>query len=168
MNAELPRLVLPLAQPHADSLLDLDAGHGAVTHLVANCCKETMGRVARHSFLVVWDLRLFLNIYLLSANSRLMTDRLHHWTFFQRLHSNHVLTFFSSAARCSGSDFMIWSNSANWRESRHGDPGALVSFNIGFLAATVHGAQTFPGLKKTLVNPNLKSLSFNPRALNKA
>lgn len=43
-----------------------------------------------------------------------MTDRLHHWTFFQRLHTNHVLTFFSSSARCSGSDFMIWSNSANW------------------------------------------------------
>lgn len=29
-------------------------------------------------------------------------------------------------------------------------------------------AHTFPGLKKTLVNPNLKSLSFSPRALNKA
>lgn len=27
---------------------------------------------------------------------------------------------------------------------------------------------TFPGRKNTLVNPNLKSLSFSPRALNKA
>lgn len=48
-------------------------------------------------------------------NLHLMTERQHHWTFFQQLHNNHLLTFFSSSARCSGSDFMIWSNSANWK-----------------------------------------------------
>ena len=45
---------------------------------------------------------------------RLMTDRAHHWTFFQRLWMSHLFTFFTSSARWSGSDFMIWSNSANW------------------------------------------------------
>lgn len=48
----------------------------------------------------------------------LMTDRPHHWTFFQRLWMSHLLTFFTSSARWSGSDFIIWSNSANWTEVR--------------------------------------------------
>lgn len=48
----------------------------------------------------------------------LMTDRAHHWTFFQRLWMSHLLTFFTSSARWSGSDFIIWSNSANWTEVR--------------------------------------------------
>lgn len=47
-----------------------------------------------------------------------MTDRQHHWIFFQQLHISHLLTFCSSSARWSGSDFMIWSNSANWRTDR--------------------------------------------------
>lgn len=94
---------------------------------------------------------------------RLMTDRLHHCTFFQRLHTNQVLTFFSSSARWSGSDFMIWSNSANCGR-RHGTIGAWRFQGFPALGATL----TFPGRKNTLVNPNLKSLSFSPRALNRA
>ena len=43
-----------------------------------------------------------------------MTDRPHHCTFLQRLQISHWLTFLTSSARWSGSDFMIWSNSANW------------------------------------------------------
>lgn len=52
---ELPRLVLPLAQPHADGLLDLDAGDSAVAHLVANYCKQK----EKHQFdgLLDWRLR---------------------------------------------------------------------------------------------------------------
>lgn len=69
----------------------------------------------------------------------LMTDSAPHCAFFQREHSSHRFTFFTSIARFSGSLFMIWSNSAN-----------------------------FPGRKKTLVRPNLNSFSFNPRALKRA
>lgn len=49
-----------------------------------------------------------------SENSHLITDRPHHWIFFQRLHTSHLLTRWTSSAKCSGSDLMIWSNSANW------------------------------------------------------
>lgn len=34
-----PRLMLPLAQPHADCLLNLNTGQSSVTHLVTNCWK---------------------------------------------------------------------------------------------------------------------------------
>lgn len=68
-----------------------------------------------------------------------MTESMHHCTFFQREQMSHFLTFWIRMARFSGSDFMIWSNSAN-----------------------------FPGRKKTLVRPNLKSFSFSPRALKRA
>lgn len=43
-----------------------------------------------------------------------MTESAHHWTFFQRLQMSHLFTRLTSSARWSGSDFMIWSNSANW------------------------------------------------------
>lgn len=72
-------------------------------------------------------------------NLRLITDRAHHWAFFQRDWSNHRCTLATKAFKFSGSLLIIWSNSAN-----------------------------FPGRKNTLVNPNLKSASFNPSALNKA
>jgi len=68
-----------------------------------------------------------------------MTDKAHHWAFFQRECSSHFFTFLINCARFSGSDFMIWSNSAN-----------------------------FPGRKKTFVIPNLNSFSLRPRALNRA
>ena len=68
-----------------------------------------------------------------------MTDQAHHWTFFHREQINHFITFLIRRAKFSGSDFIIWSNSAN-----------------------------FPGRKKTFVIPNLKSFSFNPSALNRA
>ncbi len=55
----------------------------------------------------------------MKGDVHLITDSEHHWTFFQRLHTSHLLTCFTSSARCSGSDFMIWSNSANWGKHRH-------------------------------------------------
>lgn len=52
-------------------------------------------------------------------------------------------------------------------ELQRGDMG-----NIGVWASQrfpeLGGVLTFPGRKNTLVNPNLKSLSFSPRALNSA
>jgi len=74
-----------------------------------------------------------------AVDLHLMTDRPHHWTLRHRIPINHFWTFLTSCARCSGSDFRIWSNSAN-----------------------------LPGLKKTFVRPNLKSTSFKPSALNRA
>lgn len=106
-------------------------------------------------------------VELIALHLRLMTDRLHHWTFFQRLHNNQVLTFFSSSARWSGSDFMIWSNSANCRKHKK-KVGLRGISSFPNFRAFFFFVFTFPGRKKTLVSPNLKSLSFSPRALNKA
>jgi len=69
----------------------------------------------------------------------LITDRPHHWTLRHRMPISHLWTFFINSAKCSGSDFNIWSNSAN-----------------------------LPGRKNTFVSPNLKSTSFKPSALNEA
>ena len=38
-EGDSPRLMLTLAQPHADGLLNLNAGHSSVTHLVPNCSR---------------------------------------------------------------------------------------------------------------------------------
>ena len=69
----------------------------------------------------------------------LMTESVPYCAFLHLEQISHFCTFLMSRARLSGSDFMIWSNSAN-----------------------------LPGLKNTLVRPNLKSLSLRPKALNKA
>ena len=37
LDADLPGLVFLLAEPHAHTLLDLDAGRGSVPHLVPDC-----------------------------------------------------------------------------------------------------------------------------------
>lgn len=74
-----------------------------------------------------------------TCNLHLMTERVHHWAFFHLEQISHFFTFLISSARFSGSDFITVSNSAN-----------------------------LPGRKNTLVIPNLKSFSFNPRALNRA
>ena len=68
-----------------------------------------------------------------------MTDQAPYWAFFSLDLMSQTLTFWTSLARFSGSDLIIWSNSAN-----------------------------FPALKNTFVIPNLKSLSSSPRALNNA
>lgn len=36
-GGDSPWLMLPLTQPHADSLLNLNAGQSSVTHLVSDC-----------------------------------------------------------------------------------------------------------------------------------
>lgn len=63
-----------------------------------------------------------------------MTERAQNCILFQRDFSSHFFTLATSFCKFSGSDFIILSNSAN-----------------------------FPGLKNTLVIPNLKSFLFNFR-----
>lgn len=68
-----------------------------------------------------------------------MTDKAHHCTFFHLEVISHFCTLDTIAAKLSGSDFIMASNSEN-----------------------------FPGLKKTLVTPNLKSFSVIPSACSSA
>ena len=92
------------------------------------------------SYICTWILEIFSDILnVLSWYLHLMTDRAPHCAFLHRALISHFFTFLMSKAKFSGSDFMIWSNSAN-----------------------------LPGRKNTFVKPNLKSFSFRPRALNRA
>lgn len=129
----IPRLVSSFAQPHANRLLNLDASTGPVVHFVLHCGKWKIEEEDAYSSTAncnstkmngrVWDAsncfyeRQFVGV--MKGDVHLITDSVHHWTFFQRLHTNHLLTRFTSSARCSGSDFMIWSNSANWGKHTH-------------------------------------------------
>ncbi|TNN56850.1 hypothetical protein EYF80_032946 [Liparis tanakae] len=93
-----------------------------------------------------------------------MTDSEHHWTFFQRLWRSHVLTFFTSSARCSGSEARGQRSEVRARGQRSEHevvhpPGLL----LGAAPQSLSGALlTLPGLKNT------RSFSFSPRALNRA
>lgn len=121
----IPRLVSSSAQPHANRLLNPNAGTCPVVHFVPHCGTQQRDEDAYSSNSNtakvkgrVWDVsncfygRGFTGV--MKVDVRLITDSVHHWTFFQRLHTSHLLTRFTSSARWSGSDFMIWSNSANW------------------------------------------------------
>ena len=117
-------------------------------------------------------------------------------TFFHRCLTSQRCTRFTRVDRLSGSDFITWSNSANWNgkqdrqtgrgnsrqhpsslsPSLHPSSHLLPPFNPPPLPPSLNlpppfpstHAHTFPALKNTLDMPKQKSLSSIPTALNRA
>lgn len=118
---------------------------------------------------------LFFNLMTLSAP---------HWAFRQRDRINQDVTLATICFKFSGSDRMIVSNSANLPDrKRNKYVTIMISFvytnkrpiaELPIALSRTYGQNIWrdrvfvPGLKNTLVRPNLKSLSSRPRALNSA